>query len=98
MSERQKQGRGTEKDIPGRVMKAPLHLVKKLQLFDEVELLAAHQRFPCGSEWSGEEKAAGLIKATLTQKRALQTATLNGVEVGSGTGPGGGGELSSTQQ
>ena len=41
-SERQKQGHGTQKDIPGRVVKTPLHLAKKLQLFGEdVELLAS---------------------------------------------------------
>ena len=57
--------------------------MKNLELFDEeVEFLAARQRFPRGCECPGEQKAAGLIMATLrTHKRAVETSVFSRVEV-----------------
>lgn len=65
-SEKQKQGHGAQMDMPRRVVKVSLHLVKSLQLFtEEAELLAMQHGFLNGYECPGEKKAAGLIKATL---------------------------------
>ena len=84
-SERQKQGHRTQIDIPGRGVKVPLYLVKKLQLSgEEVELLAKHQGHPSGCKCPGRQKAADLMKATLRiRKRAVESAVFNGTGVGS---------------